>query len=90
MENNILEVYPVSNVDCLFLYFVDGTVFIVSPCKTTTIPKQVHKGHANEAVHIQDQVGFLIQQNHTWKKMSCHFTNGARHCLVKAVNDRMK
>lgn len=38
-------------------------VFIGLPCKSTTSSEQVHKGHTNEAVHIQDQVWFLIQQN---------------------------
>ena len=42
---------------------------MVSPCKTTTSPEQVHKGHTDEAVHIQDQVGFLTQQNqHTGER----------------------
>lgn len=32
---------------------------VVSPSKTATSPQQVHEGHTNEAIHIQDQVGFL-------------------------------
>lgn len=33
-----------------------------SPSKTATSPQQVHKGHTDEAIHIQDQVGFLKEQ----------------------------
>lgn len=55
-----------------------------SPSKTTTSPEQVHEGHTNEAVHIQDQVWFLIQQNkQTGKKRIMLFKKWSRSLFSK-------
>lgn len=46
---------------------------VILPSKTTTSPQQVHEGHTDEAIHIQDQVGFLkVQKQKTqynWKRI---------------------
>lgn len=44
---------------CMFACKDYLNTIVVSPSKTTTSPQQVHEGHTDEAIHIQDQVGFL-------------------------------
>ena len=68
-------------------------VFFGLPCKSTTSSEQIHKGHTNEAIHIQDQVGFLIQQNQQRgfkkkKKGLWNLKKGVCHYLVKAVKNK--
>ena len=34
------------------------------PCKAATVFQQIHKSHADEAIDIQNQVGFLEEKKH--------------------------
>lgn len=49
----------------MFSYKDNINTIVFSPSKTTTGPQQVHEGHTDETIHIQDQVGFLKVQIQT-------------------------
>lgn len=58
----MVKASPVRGISCINKLKTFFLEFVSPPCEAATGPEQIHKGHADESVHVQDQVGFLRQK----------------------------